>query len=188
MPSHRPLAALALLALAACGGDTPATPETPDLVIASAPAGAQKDLAAARAATARYQDLARATADGYQTTVECVAIPGAAMGVHYVNLALIGDPALDPARPEVLLYEPQANGAMKLVGVEYMIPKALWDASNPGRRPTMFAGVAFEDGPNATYALHAWTWRQTPRGTFAPFNAQVTCPAGSGAAGHAGHH
>ena len=189
MTTRHALTLLAALTLAACGDDaaTPTGAEI-DAALAGAPAAAQKDLAAARAATARYQDVTRAVADGYESTVECVAIPGGGMGVHYVNMALIGDPALDPTRPEVLVYEPQRNGDMKLVAVEYMIPKPMWDAQNPGKRPTMFAGIAFEDGPMNTYALHAWVWRQNPAGTFAPFNAKVSCPTTSGAGAHAGHH
>jgi hypothetical protein len=185
------VASLASLAasLAACGDDQPTDPTArPDAALAGAPASAQKELAAARAATARYQDVARATADGYQPVGECVAIPGAAMGVHYLSMPLLADPALDPERPEVLVYEPQKGGGMKLVAVEYMIPKAAWDAKNPGKRPTLFAGTAFEDGPMDTYALHAWVWRHNPAGIFAPFNAQANCPTPSGAGAHAGHH
>ena len=189
MTTRHALTILAALTLAACGDDA-ATPTgaEPAAALAGAPAAAQKDLAAARAATARYHDVARATADGYQAMGDCVAIPGAAMGVHYVNLALVGDPALDPARPEVLVYEPQRNGSLQLVAVEYMIPKPAWDAQNPGKRPAMFAGATFEDGPMDTYALHAWVWRQNPAGVFAPFNAKASCPTTSGAGAHAGHH
>jgi hypothetical protein len=188
MPTARRLTACLLALAAACGDDEPTAPITPDAAIAGAPAAAQKDLAAARAATARYHDVARAAADGYQPMGDCVAIPGAAMGVHYVSMPLIADPALDPARPEVLVYEPQANGAMKLVAVEYMIPKAMWDPANPGKRPAMFGGVAFEDGPMDTYALHAWVWRANPQGVFVAFNSKASCPTTGNAGGHVGHY
>lgn len=184
------LAAVATLAAGACGDDDHVTDPArgaADAILAAAPAAARSELAAVRAATARYHDVARAVADGYASTVECVAIPGAGMGVHYVNGALVADPALDPLRPEVLVYEPQAGGQMQLVAVEYMIPKAMWDARSPDARPTLF-GATFEDGPMATYALHAWVWEGNARGVFAPFNPSVRCPAGAGAAaGHAGH-
>ena len=78
---------------------------------------------------------------------------------------------------------------MQLVAVEYMIPKAMWNASSPNARPTLY-GATFEDGPMETYALHAWVWERNPRGVFAAFNPSVGCPAGSGggaAAGHAHH-
>ena len=50
------------------------------------------------------------------------------MGVHYVNLSLVNGATLlgntqnhDPTKPQALIYEPQANGEMKLVAVEYII-------------------------------------------------------------------
>lgn len=33
-----------------------------------------------------------------------------AMGLHYINGDLVGDIELDPATPEVLVYEPAADG------------------------------------------------------------------------------
>ena len=43
------------------------------------------------------------------------------MGVHYINLDLIMDPGLDPAKPEVLFYANSNDGA-RLVAVEYLAP------------------------------------------------------------------
>ena len=41
------------------------------------------------------------------------------MGIHAPNFALLGDQALDPTRPELLLYVPQRQGGHRLIGVEY---------------------------------------------------------------------
>ncbi len=149
----------------------------------------QAALAAARAATARYHRAEVALAEGFENTQFCVAAPGAAMGVHYVHGARVGDGVLDPAHPEVLVYEPQADGTARLVAVEYMIPRPMWDAQHPGTRPTLF-GQAFEDGPMNTYTLHAWVWRHNAAGMFAPMNPAVSCAAGAARpdAAHAGHH
>jgi hypothetical protein len=181
----------ALATLAACADATTTAP-----VIAEAPSAARsagsdvnRALAAARAATARYHRVAAAEADGYFAASPCVTHPDAsvgAMGVHYVNPALIGDPALDPDRPEVLVYEPQRNGELRLVAVEYMKPKPM------GPRPTLF-GQTFEDGPNETYTLHAWVWQHNPSGMFAPFNPAASCanapaPASADAASAHAHH
>lgn len=181
----------AVTVLAACAADVPTAaapaadaPRASRASRSGGPSDVNQALAAARAATARYHDVARAEADGYRSTVDCVAIPGAAMGVHYVNSALFDDGVLDPTRPEVLVYEPRANDRLRLVAVEYLIPRPVWDGPNPGTRPTLF-GATFQDGPMNTYALHAWVWRHNPAGTFAAFNAQVTCPAGD--AGDARH-
>ena len=42
--------------------------------------------------------------------------PKGAMGVHFVNLTVQGPP--DPLKPNVLAYEPQADGRTGLVAAE----------------------------------------------------------------------
>ena len=72
-----------------------------------------------RMATERFQDVSGAIAAGYVSTGSCVSGPEqGAMGVHYVNEALIADGVLDVQRPEVLVYEPRA-GRLRLVAVEF---------------------------------------------------------------------
>ena len=142
----------------------------------------REQLASARAATARYQRVEAAVADGYVDTGECVALPGVGgMGVHFVNVALMGDADYDPARPEVLVYEPRQNGSLRLVAVEYLIFRAPWEAAHAGTTPA-FAGVPFDEsfgeaahGLPDHYELHAWTWQHNPLGMFAPFNPRVSC-------------
>ncbi|GGN89986.1 hypothetical protein [Haloarcula pellucida] len=133
-----------------------------------------KKLAAVRRATRKYQDVAKAEADGYVTDGHCVAHPQGkgAMGVHYVNfLDANGNPthldnSLDPMNPEVLVYEPN-NGNMNLVAVE-------WISTEPF---TMF-GHESHEGPGPWYSLHAWLWKANPNGTFANFNPNVDCSNG----------
>jgi hypothetical protein len=183
MSTIRTIALLAVAAtLAACTEHAATTTEP---VLSTSPA-VQRGLAAARAATARYHDVSLALADGYVNTHECVAIPGAGMGVHFVNGARVGDPVLDPTKPEVLVYEPQSNGTYRLVALEYMIPRPMWDAMSPGARPALF-GQTFDEGPMDSYALHAWVWRENANGMFAHFNPKVSCPTVPGAGAHAGH-
>ncbi len=185
----------ALAMLAACADAAPTTPAAPDApdaqpLAARGAADVNQALAAARAATARYHRVEVAEAEGYIVGSPCVAHPDpkvGGMGVHYVNPALIGDPTLDPSKPEVLVYEPQRNGALRLVAVEYMKPKAM-----PGTRPTLF-GQLFEDGPMDTYTLHAWVWQNNPAGILTAFNPTVSCanapaPASAGAAIAHAHH
>jgi hypothetical protein len=187
-----PVALAALVAaVSACAADTLTTPSAGHHAHAAVAAGAEAEparlgggseaargaaLAAARAATARYHRVDAAEADGFANTVHCVATPVAGMGVHFVNGARVADGAIDAARPEVLVYEPQSDGGMRLVAVEYMVPKPMWDAAHPGTRPTLF-GATFEDGPMNSYALHAWVWRHNADGMFAAFNPAVVCPA-----------
>jgi hypothetical protein len=43
------------------------------------------------------------------------------MGIHHINGALLGDPKLDHRKPEILLYEPQPDGTLRLVAIEWMV-------------------------------------------------------------------
>src|SRR5437764_260904 len=84
-------------------------------------------LANARDATAIYTDPPAALAGGYSLLTDaaglaCIDMPGqGAMGVHYVNGTLIQSGALDPARPQALVYEVRPNGGLQLAAVEYVV-------------------------------------------------------------------
>ena len=139
-------------------------------------------LAAVKRATAPFRDVDRARRAGYVPTPVCAALPGVgAMGIHYINPALAGDRRLDPKRPELLLYEPRANGGVRLVGVEWFVADADQDLATDGDRPSLF-GRPF-DGPMpghdpgmpVHYDLHAWVFRRTPGGAFSPWNPRVSC-------------
>lgn len=165
------------------------------------------ELAEVRRATARFHQVSEAFAAGYAIpdNEPCVAIPGVgAMGIHAPNPGLIGNQALDPARPELLLYLPKPNGDMQLLGVEYMQfvlvraapgePADTWvslDFNNPEPWPPTYEvvspapqlfGQSFGDyhaGHTPTmpwhWDLHAWIWAHNPDGVFAPFNPAVQC-------------
>ena len=145
-------------------------------------AGAGDDpLQAVKAATARYNSVEQALKDGYVGEPVCVASPAGGMGYHYGNPALMADDAIDPERPEVLVYAPKPNGNLELVAVEYWKRDADGSLLTSGDRPSLF-GQPF-DGPmpghNPTmpvhYDLHVWIYEANPRGTFAPFNPDVSC-------------
>lgn len=147
-------------------------------------ASMNQQLAAVRRATARFHRVEVALQGGYVSTGDCVALPGVgAMGVHYVNRPLMGDATYDPARPEVLVYEPQKNGKFKLVAVEYLIFRAPWEAAGNTGDP-MFGDVPFVQsfgvrahGLPDHYELHVWLWQHNPMGMFAQWNPRVTCPS-----------
>jgi hypothetical protein len=135
-----------------------------------------------RDATARFKDVQGAVAEGYQPGA-CVSSPnGGAMGVHYINGSLLGDGALDPTRPEALIYEPLPGGRLRLVGVEYITFYEAWHASNEAA-PTLsghqlnYTGSPNRYGIPAFYELHVWAWKRNPSGTFADWNPRVTCDA-----------
>src|SRR5688572_189803 len=112
------------LALAVIGASL-AVPAAAPAHDSSARAGAdgkaaKRAIAKARKATAKYKDVARAQAAGYDAASPCVSVPGmGGMGVHYVKPALARSAKVDAKKPEALLFDPQPTGKPKLVGVEY---------------------------------------------------------------------
>jgi hypothetical protein len=153
------------------------------LLAAAAGATSPGALQAAKAASARYHSFEQAEQAGYSVAGEpCVASPLGAMGVHASNAALMADDALDPLRPEILLYLPDAEGTLTLLGVEYFKADADQSLATDGDRPSLF-GVPFNGpmpGHNPTmpihYDLHVWFWQDNPSGLFALFNPAISCP------------
>ncbi|MFC6566649.1 hypothetical protein [Actinoplanes utahensis] len=130
-------------------------------------------------ATKRFQDVTLAEAAGYLPTEDCV--PG--MGRHYVHPGLAADPAVDPTRPEVLLYDRRRE----LLGIEFFKADTDGSLTTDSDRPTLF-GNRF-DGPMTGhpvphgappmpvhYDLHVWLYRSNPDGVLATVNPRVTCP------------
>jgi hypothetical protein len=159
------------------------------------------ELAAVRAATAKFHDISAAYAAGYTTQFEpCVENPGVGvMGIHARNESLMGDQLLDPLRPALLLYAPKSNGGYRLTGVEYFEIVLLrnpatnevapWISPNPWPSnyevvtltPQLF-GRTF-DGPMPGHIptmpwhwdLHVWIWAHNPSGMFAEWNPALQC-------------
>lgn len=137
-----------------------------------------------RQATARFNSTNQATRAGY-VGGPCVADPElGGMGQHWVNGPLV-DPVFDPLQPEALLYEPDKNGNLKLVGVEYIVIDIrdipVEEGGNPNQVPPQFSGQQFDIGgtpnPNPHWSLHVWLYKENPDGIFAPWNPNVSCPA-----------
>jgi len=141
----------------------------------------QKLLADVRAATARFQNVDVARANGYvDDGFGCIADPVlGGMGWHLINDALHADPATDPLRPDLLVYEPQKDGRLKLVALEYEVYRPDWYGAGNTTPPTLF-GREFEavdfPGLPPIFGLHVWVWRDNPSGMFADFNPKVACP------------
>ena len=131
-----------------------------------------------RRSTARYNSTNQAIRAGYEEAGHCVEMPGeGGMGYHWVNGDLI-DPVFDPANPEALLYEPDKNGNLKLVGVEYIVIDTA-EGDDIGQNPPYFGDHPFDVGgtpiPVAHYSLHVWLYKDNPNGIFEPFNPNVSC-------------
>jgi hypothetical protein len=149
-------------------------------------------IAAARAATARYRNIEVAKAAGYYQITQFIA----GLGLHMDNLKISND-TFDPARPQILLYEPAADGHLVLVGVAYTyahvndVPPAgfaggedVWHFHTnlcflpggsvtvaPGASPCKAQGGFFQK--ETPWLLHAWIWKTNPDGIFAEYNPRV---------------
>ena len=136
-----------------------------------------------RAVTSKYADIRVATKEGWVQATPCVSSPSSgAMGVHYVLPARVGDGTINASEPEALIYEPQPNGALRLVGVEYIVLASDWARLHPeGGTPALEGHLTnFVDEPNrfglpAFYELHVWAWEHNPKGSFADWNTRVSC-------------
>ena len=140
-----------------------------------------------REATERFKDPAVADSEGYKLAFGCVSGPDyGAMGMHFVNMSLVGDPALDPTRPEIVIYEPLPNGRLRLIGADFLVLASAWDALHPGEPPQMMGQLLhLFEAPNrfglpAFYTLHVWAWKESPTGTFVNWHANVSCDSFSG--------
>ncbi|HEU4566237.1 MAG TPA: hypothetical protein VFS05_16360 [Gemmatimonadaceae bacterium] len=184
------LLALACVA-AACGQSADKTPPTAATAVpshASSRAGGaavkedtlspdvRRQLAALRAATGRFHRYDAALEAGYDFRFMDMCMVDESperlggMGYHQVDTLLL-DGKVDVATPEALMYEPQPNGQLRLVGVEYVIPAAAW--TGPGK-PTLF-GREFRENQFGLWALHVWIWEDNPSGMFKDWNPRVTC-------------
>ncbi len=124
-----------------------------------------------RATNDRFKDVTVAVAEGYMPIPCASGVDGGAMGIHYVNAALIRD-MVDLAHPQAVMYEPTAEGKMVLVAVEYITTKG--PASLEGQLFN-FVGAPNRYGLPAFYELHVWAWKTNPHGAFADMNPAVTC-------------
>ncbi len=134
-----------------------------------------RQIAAAKSATAKYRSLAAAKADGYIQVTQF--IPG--LGLHLANLG-ISNRIFDPARPQVLLYQPDRSGKLVLVGVAYSIAHTGLDDPQPAgfagnadvcAQPCRKMGGYFQ--AKTAWLLHAWIWKTNPDGLFTENNPSV---------------
>ncbi len=179
------LAAAASLAVAASGAVA---------AVAASSADETDELAAAKAATAHYRDVDDAEDDGWvlppegplHECIEPIDGPGS-MGLHYINSTNVGDTMLDPESPAALVYEPTADGDLRLVAAEYVVFAEAWHAEHPDEHPELFGReLMYVAEPNryelpAFYQIHAWMWKDNPAGIHADFNVDVSCGTSSGA-------
>lgn len=145
----------------------------------------------ARTATAGFFSVAAAERAGYARPASgplraCISQDpksqgSPAMGFHWINNALLMDGKVDASKPEALVYEPNKDGKLDFVAVEYVVFKADWEKAGNLKPPKLFdTEFMLTTSPNrygspAFYSLHAWIWKSNPDGINAPFNVRVSC-------------
>lgn len=141
-----------------------------------------EQLAELRNATEPFKQIETARDAGYEALVthptngnRClVHAQLGGMGFHYLNPALVDD-AVVVASPEVVIYEPQPDGSLELVAVEYIVPFAI--RGEDDAPPILFGREFKRNKTFGVWALHAWSWRQNPSGVFSDWNPVVSCDA-----------
>ncbi len=100
------------------------------------------------------------------------------MGFHYGDMDRIMDGVIEELAPELLVYEPQKNGRMRLVAVEYAVPITPANTSIP----PVLHGVPFHrNDVFGLWVLHAWIFEHNPAGILEDWNPRITCDHASAA-------
>lgn len=139
-----------------------------------------EDRTMAMAATARYQDVEVAEADGWASSIDTLGCfqdaDRGGMGVHFVNDSLMDD-VVDIAKPEALVFEMDADGDITgLVAHEYIVPVDAWTSTAP---PRLFGRDFHRHPVLPLWVMHAWMWKDNPTGMFSDWNPAVRpCPSG----------
>jgi hypothetical protein len=130
-----------------------------------------------RAATARFRDMNVALNEHWVVATPCVSGPNeGAMGVHLVMPSRLADGVLKGDEPEALIYEPMADGAMRLVGVEFIaLASSVQTAPKIEGHLMNYVGEPNRYGLPAFYEMHVWAWADNPKGNFADWNTKVSC-------------
>ena len=136
-----------------------------------------------REATERFKDVAQAEKEGYVLSFGCVSGPDqGAMGLHFINGELVGKGVIDPNKPQIILYEPTADGHLKLTGADFLVDAQQWDSDKTHTGPPELMGQLFHyfEAPNRFglkpfYTLHVWAWKDNPNGAFVNWHPEVSC-------------
>jgi len=144
-------------------------------------------ISAVRDATARFKGVTSVDGpgEGYELNFGCVSGGDfGAMGLHYVNMTLVGDGEIKVNEPEIILFEPTPGGGIRITGADYLVPVAAWEANPDHKGPPTLMGQLFHlfESPNRFgldpfYTLHVWAWKDNPNGAFANWNPDVSCSA-----------
>ena len=94
------------------------------------------------------------------------------MGWHFLNVAYV-DATVEVLKPEVLIFEPEKNGDLRLVGVEYIIPFTIRPST--ATPPSLMGQQFVQNFGDEVWMLHVWVWQHNHDGMFATWNPSVSC-------------
>jgi hypothetical protein len=146
---------------------------------------------AVREATERFKDVEEAKREHYALIFGCVQGDDVgAMGLHFLNGDLLDEVnkygVFDAKRPQIVLYEPNSDGSLRLTGADFLVFADAWNAKHPNDPPQLMGQLFhFFDGPNrfglpAFYTLHVWAWKDNPDGAFVNWHPDVSCQGFAG--------
>jgi hypothetical protein len=139
-----------------------------------------------RDSTERFKDVSVAEAEGYALQFGCVSGDDfGAMGLHFVNGALVNSGVLDATRPQIVIYEAMPDGSLRLIGADYLLVADAWNATHSGPPELMGQFFHLFTSPNrfglpAFYTLHVWAWKENPKGAFVNWHPNVSCASFAG--------
>jgi hypothetical protein len=95
------------------------------------------------------------------------------------------DGELDATRPESVIYEPQQDGSLQLLGADSLVLAKAWHEKHDSPPARMGQLFHLFEAPNrfrllAFYTLHGWAWKHSPTGAFVHWHPNVSCDAYSG--------
>jgi hypothetical protein len=164
MKTRGAAAFLLAAALVACNDSNPAGP--------TLTSEQQRDLNALYGVTVAYNDFSKAQAAGYtERLTDCMSDASGGMGFHYGKVANI-DANARLLEPEILMYEPQSDGSLKFVGIEFVVP--LSASATP---PSLFGLQFHRNEAFQLWVLHVWLYKDNPSGMFSDWNPTVSCAA-----------
>lgn len=149
-----------------------------------------------------FKSVTYAESQGYIRASACETHPTlGAMGHHYVNPRLLGLTAPVNGRvngtgtytgvnpPPILLYAPDGQSGLKLIGIELLVFAEAWHTEN--KQPPKYRGREYNymaDNPATPqdeahgfmphYDLHIWLYEHNPSGLYAQWNPAVSCGTG----------
>lgn len=122
----------------------------------------------------KYKQHKLALKDGWNQDISgCVENPEeGGMGHHFARMDYL-DENVHYLQPEVLLYAPNEDYKMELLGAEFIVPfSELGPEADP---PVLFNQEFHPNHEQEIWALHVWTEKENPKGIFYPWNPEVNC-------------